>query len=593
MKDDVDSKFILGCFVFLAVIIFSFNNTPLFDQDEAAYAGFAKNMLESKNWLFPEFMWSDIHRKTPLHFWNIAIVYKLIGVNEFAVRFSSSLFVFLTYVIVYKLGKKIVNTQQAFYASMILATSLLVPSLGKMAVTDGTLLFFNTLCTFSLIFILKNKSWKWVIIFWISFSLALLCKGPPIIIFCSLFGILLLIHPKRKNLIILHPWIFLPIAALPVMMWGYFTIQEDGGELLLWMWDWYVVKRVNSSVLGQTGPPGTHLLLIVLFFLPWLTLVPKGLKAIYYGLIKTKHNSFLIASWFVSSWLIFEFSPSKLPSYVVSAHIPFAFFISFQLDKISSIVKIKYWIIIAIFFQAIIWMIALPTINNLRNNTLKVSNYIQEKGIPKSHVLVGNNDYHPPSLPFYLSRLNHKLGFDNNLSTLIWQYYQNDPLTLVLNENQKDLFKKLIPNIKIDTIGRSEFLSGFLCKYYIISKPTNNISYHSTFLYKDQLSIIPTSKKDYRKNIKNNLKWQNSIREKAKKYNKSYEIQIKEDIDWLYTQDSLLYIYQKEMYKNPRWMKDLKLKQKKSNQSIEEILKQDLLIIKNNSNNGLGFTKFF
>ena len=79
-------------FLFIIVILIMNNwSIPLWDQDEAAYAGFGYIMNESGNWLVPNFMYSDVHRKPPLHFWNIALSYKLFGYNEFAVRFPSFL----------------------------------------------------------------------------------------------------------------------------------------------------------------------------------------------------------------------------------------------------------------------------------------------------------------------------------------------------------------------------------------------------------------------------------------------------------------------------------------------------------------------
>ena len=58
---------------------------PIFDQDEAAYAGFAMKMVQSGDWVIPEYYWSDVHRKTPLHFWMIAYSYSIFGMNEWAI----------------------------------------------------------------------------------------------------------------------------------------------------------------------------------------------------------------------------------------------------------------------------------------------------------------------------------------------------------------------------------------------------------------------------------------------------------------------------------------------------------------------------
>src|SRR6478752_3145184 len=98
--------FFLVLWLTIVLILFSGNQLiSLWDQDEAAYAGFALNMLDSHNWIIPKFMWSEVHRKTPLHFWSIVLSYKLFGINEFSVRLPSSLMIFFTYVSIYMAGK--------------------------------------------------------------------------------------------------------------------------------------------------------------------------------------------------------------------------------------------------------------------------------------------------------------------------------------------------------------------------------------------------------------------------------------------------------------------------------------------------------
>ncbi|MBI4648394.1 MAG: glycosyltransferase family 39 protein [Bacteroidia bacterium] len=206
--------------LYLLIILFAGNwSISLWNQDEAAYAGFAKNMLESGNWLIPDFMWSEIHRKPPLHFWLVASSFSLFGINEFALRLTSSLAIFGVYLLVFFQGRKFFGTISVLYAIVVLGTSFLVPALGKIALTDGLLLLFSTLCGFGVLNVLKFRSKLWVAIFWLSFAFALLTKGPPIIIFTSIFGLLAFIfHQQRKNLIIFHPWFFLPLAMLPLFL---------------------------------------------------------------------------------------------------------------------------------------------------------------------------------------------------------------------------------------------------------------------------------------------------------------------------------------------------------------------------------------
>ena len=76
-----NQKFLLLFIALTFIWLFGNNWVSFWDQDEAAYAGFAKTMIETGNWLQPDFMWSEVHRKPPLHFWNIALSYKIFGIN--------------------------------------------------------------------------------------------------------------------------------------------------------------------------------------------------------------------------------------------------------------------------------------------------------------------------------------------------------------------------------------------------------------------------------------------------------------------------------------------------------------------------------
>jgi 4-amino-4-deoxy-L-arabinose transferase-like glycosyltransferase len=511
MQKTLENKYFqLVVLLFLIVLLFINNgNVSYWDQDEAAYAGFALKMIETKNWLIPDFYWAEIHRKTPLHFWNIIVSYKIFGVNEFAVRFSSALSVALVYLIVYFFTRKLTqNRQVGFYALLVLATSLYIPVLAKVAVTDATLLLLSTLCAIALYFILETKAFKWTLLFWTSFALALLTKGPPIIIFTTILVILLaVLSPNRKNLIRLHPWFFLPIAFFPLGYWVYLCIQSDGGAFINWLVDWYILKRVNGSVLGQTGPPGTHFLLILVVFLPYFMFLPKSFQNGYKGLIKRDPIDLFLAAWFIAGWFFYEFSPSKLPAYVVVAHVPLAILIgrtiaNFELEKpkrfwfmlqfilTSSIylglIVVGFFIVlpkqlqlyatllggvllvlncltffvfnqskfikslfsINLFFQFFIWTFLIVPVEDLKNAPKKIATYIDKNAKPNSEICIANDFGHPPSLPFYLYLHFKTITFEKDTLKL-WQDYKDTKVNkvFILDKNQKDYFLKKENNL--------------------------------------------------------------------------------------------------------------------------------------------------
>ncbi len=499
----------------ILLIAFSFNQLSLWDQDEAAYAGFAQKMLETGNWLVPDYMWSFIHRKTPLHFWDIAISYTIFGINEFAVRFPSTLSVIFTYLTIYFWGGRLFGRRVSLVAAAVLSTTLFVPSLGKISVTDGTLLLFTTLSAFSILQVLANKSRKAVFVFWLSFALALMTKGPPIIIFTSVFVFILFVfHPQRKNLLRLRPWFFLPLALAPLVIWGYLAWKSDGGVFVKWLVDWYILKRINGSVLGQTGPPGTHLLFTFVFFIPYFMFLPKAFWNGISGLWNDKGNRFLLGAWFVAAWLIWEFSPSKLPAYTVAAQVPLAILVAMvalkyleentrpkkllivlhfilmmlitigltvaafvlKMDvvlKSSFIVLavlmfigmwvflkklytrnfIKILIGINLLFQFFLWIVLMPQIDKYKNSTKLVGEYIAQHAHKGSAVVIGNVKGHPPSLIYYTSFSSDKISENQNMKELIAAYESPRPTVLILTHGQSKSLLGKHPDARVQSFS--------------------------------------------------------------------------------------------------------------------------------------------
>lgn len=518
IKINKELKYFLIYFVFQVIVVFAFNNKiSLWDQDEAAYAGFGKTMVSTGNWLIPDFMWSDVHKKPPLHFWNIAMSYSVFGINEFSVRFSSALAILFTYLLVFFGVKRLFGNKISLISVIVLSTTLLVPLLAKMGVTDATLLFFTTLSAFCIIDVIKNRSSIAVLIFWISFSLALLVKGPPIILFTAIFaGILLIFHPNRKNLIIFHPWFFLPIALIPLFFWGYETTKVDNGAFVNWLLDFYILKRVNGGIHNQVAPPGTHLLYITLFFIPYFMFFPKAFWTGIRGIFKDKNENLILGAWMVAGWLLYEFSSTKLPAYCVAAHVPLAILIAKTIyEFLQKDIKPKKGLIIAqfsvlllitvallvagfylhlstglkitlvvfnflmvwgilsaikklrnntltdfiysvfiinIIFQIGIFVAILPQVDYYKNSTKRVAEYIKNNAVKESTIVIGNTVGHPPSLPFYIGLNFNDIVEEKDSANLSNLYKSKRPCVFVLDNQQINELSKNNPHLKVEEI---------------------------------------------------------------------------------------------------------------------------------------------
>jgi 4-amino-4-deoxy-L-arabinose transferase-like glycosyltransferase len=615
-------------FLYIISCLFIHNwSISIWDQDEGAYALFAKNMINTGNWLVPDAMWSDIHRKPPFHFWTVAISYKLFGMNEFALRLPSSLFTLCTYLLVLWGGGKLFDKTKAFYTTLILCTSLLVSVLAKIAFVDATLLFFITVCAFGILFVLLERSKVGVFIFWLSFAIALLVKGPPVIIFTGIFSVILFIfHPLRKNLLLLHPWFFLPLALIPFAYWCYHTYLLDGGKFLNWMYDWYVLKRISGSVLGQTGPPGTHLLIIIICFFPFLALIPSAFANTVRNFLKDKNQTFILGAWFFSTWFIYELSPSKLPTYVLAAHIPFAFMIANRLldtkiplrsslilhyafqciiaivlmgtaiyltidNQIKIIVFISGLILLiatlisiflkkshyfflttlayAMLFQVLTFFVLLPQIDEFKNTSKKIGMHFTQFYSNEYKVLIGNSKWTPPSLPFYIGMTSEKISEESDFATLLSNYCDTNKYVFVLNEKQAQLFYSIVGDIQYSQFTNQSINIDLKNTYYVVS----NIESFTNSKYEEikvqsvtKLADIKSHEEGLRKSPEQLL----VIQKKAIANGISLDEMIKKDAIWLYENEKRIHTYDASMRQKQKWLSYMKQQSLKLNISLEE-----------------------
>ena len=316
-------RFMTLVYVLGALTLFAGCWLSLWDQDESAYAAFAWNMIQSGDWLVPEFSWSEIHRKTPLYFWSIAVSNLVFGFGEWAVRLPALLSILGTAIWVGWQGRRTFGREAALAASVILLANLFLPHLVKIAVTDGMLLFFETVAALALVnyFHTGEKQDRWWFV--LGVAGALLVKGPPVLILTfGMLGLLLLFHPNKRRWLFFHPWFLFPLAAVPLLLWGRLAWQTDDGVFIRWMIDWYTFSRVGGEVLGQTGPPGYYLITILIAFMPWTLLIVKAFRDLItqFKFRSPDKTELYLLVWLISGWLIYELMRSKLPAYAIGAY---------------------------------------------------------------------------------------------------------------------------------------------------------------------------------------------------------------------------------------------------------------------------------
>ena len=333
----INSYFLTSLFaVWLILLLLNNGSISLWDEDEAAYALFGQRMAETGDWVNPDFVWADIHRKTPFHFWTVALSFLFLGVNEWALRLPSVLAIFATGLYLYRWTKRNFNPETAFYSWLIFATGLFANSLGKVALTDAGLLLVSMLAVGSLWDFLQTEKYKFAALFWASIAAGLLIKGPPIVILTGGICVCcLLFFQNRKVLWCWYNFLFAGLSLLPFGAWAYASYGQDGGAFLRFLYDWYVLKRVGGSVLGQSGWVGYHLAVLSVSLLPFLPFIWGGLVNLKKTYFENKKINLYFSFCLLFAWIFYELMSSKLPAYSIAAQPILAILGGIYLQKLN------------------------------------------------------------------------------------------------------------------------------------------------------------------------------------------------------------------------------------------------------------------
>ena len=108
----------------------------LFDWDEVNFAEASREMLITHDYSIPQINFQPFWEKPPLFFWFQVISMKIFGVNEFASRFPNAVCGICTLLVLYKLGKKIMDQAFGMLWVLVYAGSLLPHFYFKSGIID-------------------------------------------------------------------------------------------------------------------------------------------------------------------------------------------------------------------------------------------------------------------------------------------------------------------------------------------------------------------------------------------------------------------------------------------------------------------------
>jgi 4-amino-4-deoxy-L-arabinose transferase-like glycosyltransferase len=307
------------------IIIFSFLwglwASPLFDEDEGAFAEATREMLESGNYLTTYLNGVLRFDKPILTYWLQALSVSAFGLTEFAVRLPSALAAIAWMYGIYSFARRQFSEPVAQTTVIMAACSLQITIIGKAATADALLNGFLALAMLSLYEVLTTQRTRSVYVFYLATALGWLTKGPVALLIPGAVGVLYALrwHERARFGLLLNGLaigLFL-VVALP---WYVLEYLEQGTAFFNGFFVHHNLNRFQTSFEGHAGSLIYYIPVGLIGLMPFTPIILRALRE--RKQLWSSHRSFYLLVWFGFVWLFFSLSGTKLPHYLIYGYTP-------------------------------------------------------------------------------------------------------------------------------------------------------------------------------------------------------------------------------------------------------------------------------
>jgi 4-amino-4-deoxy-L-arabinose transferase-like glycosyltransferase len=297
-------------------------STKTLENHECFVSVTAREMNENRNWVLPTMNGVPRVNKTPLSYWFVAGLGKMTGrIDEFTARLPSAFFAVLSAIAVFYFVNLWLGFRVAAISSAVWSTSLAYSRCSHIARPDMAVAFFITVCLLSFYAAVKSETRGrqifYALVFWISFGLGNLAKGPAPLPYVLLpIFVYVFISRQwpvlRKMLPVVGSIIFLAI----LLPWPLIVAYKVNWDLVIWKRE-FVDRLVGEYVPGNY-PIYFYFLMMFRYIAPWFIFLPIALMAPFYKVWGEKRDVMkYLWLWFVADIVFLTIDAGKRQHYIL------------------------------------------------------------------------------------------------------------------------------------------------------------------------------------------------------------------------------------------------------------------------------------
>ncbi|MFO6423789.1 glycosyltransferase family 39 protein [Motilimonas sp. KMU-193] len=277
MKQVSRDYLILALVVNIVIVVAGIISRPILPLDETRYISVAWEMWSNGEWLVPHINGETYSHKPPLLFWLHGLIWSLFGTGEWVSRLVVPVFVMLNLILVRKLAQAIYpESKIASAISPLILLSFVIWFLySGMIMFDLILTVFCQGVLLAQLYFLRTQQKRWVWFGGGALGLALLTKGPVILVFFVSFTICSIFWRSESQLrlreVVIAASSMFAIALVVIAAWAVPAAISGGDEYARAIFWGQSVGRVKDSF-AHARPFYWYVLLLPAMLFPWFFL---------------------------------------------------------------------------------------------------------------------------------------------------------------------------------------------------------------------------------------------------------------------------------------------------------------------------------
>lgn len=323
IKDDTAKKFVFLAIAAVSVFtsFWALSFSPI-GNHEAYVGATARQMLNSGDWVVPVFNGVPRLNKTPLCYWLVAIAAKTAGgINDFIVRLPTATLAVISTMAIFYFVSEWLGISIAALSSLIWSTSLCFVRYTHTARPEMALAVFVTISMLSFYSAVNSESRKkqvfYMLVFWFSFSLSMLAKGPaPLpVMFPALF-FYFMVFRKWKLIPKLLPVSGVILFLLIFLPWPVAILAKCPQGVEIWKDEF--LGRATGDYAAGSKPFYYYLQIMFPYMVPFSAFIPLALGAPFYRVWEKKRQAMAyLWLWFVAGVVVMSLCGGKRQHYIL------------------------------------------------------------------------------------------------------------------------------------------------------------------------------------------------------------------------------------------------------------------------------------